>query len=228
VAIVISHLLHSGKSAVKALLKDSYKKLKNVPPVADATEANKLLQEIHTYAFFLSAERSEASGRSTTRLLQVNHNQMWSEEKYYVWFYEGSQLLMLLGGILLIAGVFAAVLFPLWPALLRDGVWYISVAILGIFGLFIVLAIVRLIFYIFTMLFVPPGIWIFPNLFADVGFVDSFIPIWGWDVSKKKPSVERENVEEMDQAQKDLRATVADADDDESLYDKDKEAKKQD
>ncbi|KAF9326081.1 Translocation protein S62 [Podila minutissima] len=26
----------------------------------------------------------------------------------------------------------------------------------------------------------PPGIWIFPNLFEDVGFVDSFIPLWGW------------------------------------------------
>ncbi|CAG8569655.1 1026_t:CDS:2 [Paraglomus occultum] len=196
-----------GKSAVRALLKDSYKKLKNVPPVADATDANKLLQEIHTYAFFLSADRSEVSGRNTTRLLQINHHQMWSEEKYYVWFYEGSQLLILLGGISLVSAVFAAVLFPLWPPLLRNGVWYISVAILGLFGLFILLAIVRLIFFILTMLLVSPGIWIFPNLFADVGFVDSFIPLWGWEVTKKKPSVEGENVEGMDQTQKDLRAT---------------------
>jgi len=32
----------------------------------------------------------------------------------------------------------------------------------------------------------PPVIWIFPQLFADVGFVDSFIPFYEWDFPKKK------------------------------------------
>lgn len=30
------------------------------------------------------------------------------------------------------------------------------------------------------MFTVPPGLWLYPNLFEDVGFFDSFRPVWGW------------------------------------------------
>jgi translocation protein SEC62 len=42
---------------------------------------------------------------------------------------------------------------------------------LGLIGLFFAVAIVRLIFYVITLVVASPGIWIFPQLFADVGFV---------------------------------------------------------
>ena len=59
---------------------------------------------------------------------------------------------------------------------------------LGLFGLLMVIAVIRLIFWVITIVAVPPGIWIFPNLFADVGFVESFIPLWAWDEPPaKKP-----------------------------------------
>lgn len=54
---------------------------------------------------------------------------------------------------------------------MRLGVWYLSMGVMGLVGLFFAIAIVRLIFYIITILVASPGIWIFPNLFADVGFV---------------------------------------------------------
>ncbi len=72
--------------------------------------------------------------------------------------------------VILLAGV----MFPLWPVVLRLGVWYLSVAMLGLIGLFFALAIVRLIFYVITVVVASPGIWIFPKLFADVGFVSCF------------------------------------------------------
>jgi hypothetical protein len=65
----------------------------------------------------------------------------------------------------------AGVMFPLWPPIMRLGVWYLSIAVLGLVGLFFAIAIVRLIFYIITVIVASPGIWIFPELFADVGFV---------------------------------------------------------
>ena len=65
----------------------------------------------------------------------------------------------------------AGVMFPLWPPTMRLGVWYLSMGCLGLVGLFFVIAIVRLIFYIITVVVASPGIWIFPKLFADVGFV---------------------------------------------------------
>lgn len=65
----------------------------------------------------------------------------------------------------------AGVMFPLWPVKLRVGVWYLSIAALVFIGAMIVLAIVRLIFWCITVLAAKRAIWIFPNLFEDVGFV---------------------------------------------------------
>ncbi len=102
--------------------------------------------------------------------------------QHYVWLYEGSQLGLKLAGVGMVVLMLAGVMFPLWPPFMRQGVWYLSIAVLGLIGLFILLAIVRLLFYLITLVVARPGIWIFPNLFEDVGFVDSFIPYWAWDV----------------------------------------------
>jgi translocation protein SEC62 len=71
----------------------------------------------------------------------------------------------------MVALMLAAVMFPLWPPAMRLGVWYLSIAMLGLLGAFFGLAIIRLIFYIITVVIASPGIWIFPQLFADVGVV---------------------------------------------------------
>lgn len=102
--------------------------------------------------------------------------QMFKPEDYYAWFYEGSQWTTYAGGLLMVVILLAGVMFPLWPPIMRLGVWYLSVAALGFIGLFFAIAIVRLIFYVITIVVASPGIWIFPNLFADVGFVRSFFP----------------------------------------------------
>lgn len=87
---------------------------------------------------------------------------------------DANQTKLYLSAIGMVAVVLAAVMFPLWPSPLRVGVWYLSIGLLGLIGLFFAIAIVRLIFWVGTLVFAKPGIWIFPNLFADVGFV-SFI-----------------------------------------------------
>ena len=71
----------------------------------------------------------------------------------------------------MLAIILAGVMFPLWPPIMRLGVWYLSMVVLALIGLFFVIAIIRLIFYIITIIVASPGIWIFPKLFADVGFV---------------------------------------------------------
>ncbi|TXT08782.1 hypothetical protein VHUM_02910 [Vanrija humicola] len=92
----------------------------------------------------------------------------------------------MLGSAAMVLVMLAGVMFPLWPTSLRVGVWYLSVGALGLIGAFIVLAIIRLIFWCITKIFMSKAIWMFPNLFEDVGFVDSFIPLWAWDEPKKK------------------------------------------
>ena len=51
---------------------------------------------------------------------------------------------------------------------------------LGLIAAFFAMALVRLIVFVATVFTIPPGLWIFPNLFEDVGFFDSFRPGWGW------------------------------------------------
>jgi translocation protein SEC62 len=99
---------------------------------------------------------------------------------HYVWLYEGpqwKQKVYAAGALLIIMSI---VMFPLWPYTLRLGVSYLSMGLLGLLGLFFAMAIFRLILFCVTVFTVPPGLWLFPNLFEDVGIIDSFKPIWGW------------------------------------------------
>ena len=99
---------------------------------------------------------------------------------HYVWLYDGPQWKQKAMAAAVVAGIFAVVLFPLWPMIMRQGVWYLSVGMMGLLGLFFAMAIFRLILFCITVFTVPPGLWLFPNLFEDVGFFDSFKPLWGW------------------------------------------------
>ena len=158
-----------GKAAVKALLSPAYGSLKNVPKITTETEAIALLQQTLPYAFYLRVDRQQAQGSS--KQLNFSQQQMFAPDGHFAWFYEGSQWTTYVGGVAMVAIMLAGVMFPLWPSTLRLGVWYLSILVLALIGVFFGIAIVRLIFYIITVVVTPPGIWIFPQLFADVGFV---------------------------------------------------------
>ena len=158
-----------GKAAVKALLSPAYSSLKNVPKITTETEAVAFLQRTLPYAFYLRVDRQQAQGSS--KLLNFSQQQVFAPDGHFAWFYEGSQWTTYVGGVAMVAIMLAGVMFPLWPSTLRLGVWYLSILVLALIGVFFGIAIVRLIFYIITVVATPPGIWIFPQLFADVGFV---------------------------------------------------------
>ena len=191
-----------GTTAIKALLSPAYQKTKGVPPVADETQATALLQAVNAFAFFLRVQRGGPSGSSASspKILSIIPEQMFAPDEYYAWFFEGSQWTTYAGGLLMVVILFAGVMFPLWPPIMRQGVWYLSIGMLGLLGLFFAIAIVRLIFYIITVVVASPGIWIFPQLFADVGFVDSFIPLWEWNIPQKKAKKKKSEKSEKKKA----------------------------
>ena len=117
--------------------------------------------------------------------VKIEQQQDFDPMMHYVWLYEGSQWKTKVWAGLALAAVFAVVLFPLWPLFMRQGVWYLSVGAMGLLVAFFGLAIVRLILFCVTFFAVPPGLWIFPNLFEDVGVIDSFKPLYGWQQNKK-------------------------------------------
>jgi translocation protein SEC62 len=120
--------------------------------------------------------------------VKIEQHQETDPMMHYVWLYEGPQWKQKALAATVVAGIFAVVLFPLWPVMLRQGVWYLSVGMMGLLGLFFAMSIFRLILFCITVFAVPPGLWLFPNLFEDVGFFDSFKPLWGWqEVSTRRP-----------------------------------------
>ncbi|RDL33646.1 Uncharacterized protein BP5553_08014 [Venustampulla echinocandica] len=118
--------------------------------------------------------------------VRIEQQQECREDLHFVWLYEGAQIKQKLYAVGALAIIFAVVLFPLWPMKMRLGVWYLSMGMLGLIGLFFAMSIFRLILFGITMFAVPPGLWLYPNLFEDVGFFDSFRPLWGWQEEKKK------------------------------------------
>ncbi len=112
--------------------------------------------------------------------VKVEREQEFEPMMHYVWLFEGPQWKQkaLAAGVLVL--IMAVVMFPLWPIMLRQGVWYLSVGMMGLIGLFFLMAIFRLILFCVTVFVIPPGLWLYPNLFEDVGFFDSFRPLWGW------------------------------------------------
>ena len=112
--------------------------------------------------------------------VRVERQQDFEPQMHYIWLYEGPQWKKKVYAGLALAAVMTIVMFPLWPLVMRQGVWYLSVGAMGLLGLFFAMAIFRLILFVVTLVVLPPGFWLFPNLFEDVGFFDSFRPVCGW------------------------------------------------
>lgn len=158
----------AGKQAVKALLTPEFAKLKGAPKLTTADEATAFLHTCIPFTFFLRVARANASPH---KILQITPQQLFVPDEYYAWFLDPNPIKGLLMAGAMVGVVLAGVMFPLWPLKMRIAVWYLSMGVLGLIGLFFATAVVRLIVWCITVVVLKPGIWIFPNLFADVGFV---------------------------------------------------------
>ncbi|XP_023177423.2 translocation protein SEC62 isoform X2 [Drosophila hydei] len=98
----------------------------------------------------------------------------------YVWIYDPIPLHYWIFGFILLLGAVGICLFPLWPPMLRKGVYYLSIAAAGFLVFILALTVVRLV--VFTIVWALTGgklhFWIFPNLTEDVGFFASFWPLY--------------------------------------------------
>ena len=172
-----------GNRVVEALLQPAYKSVRNATMVRGRQEAVSLCQKLLDSSYFHQSIRHSAK-----HLERDSTHKEFSEEAYYTWDYQGSQTKTIILGILLLVFALGCVMFPIWPIPLRLGVWYLSVTGLILIGILLVIALIRWVVFSITRLLLPPGIYIFPNLFEDVSFIESFQPLWAWDQqgTKKK------------------------------------------
>lgn len=98
----------------------------------------------------------------------------------YVWLYEPTSLKAWLCCIGVIVAVILICLFPLWPSSVRTGVWYICICGLIFLSSILFLACLRhvVFFALWTVTFGKLHFWILPNLTEDVGFFESFWPLY--------------------------------------------------
>nr|CAB3265943.1 translocation protein SEC62-like [Phallusia mammillata] len=135
--------------------------------------------------------------------LQVHEEQIFYDSSdIYVWMYNPLHPNTLLKGGLLLLGVIAATLFPLWPNSVRILIYYLSI-LGGIFvGSVFGVAIFRSLLFvgIWLVTFGKHHLWVLPNLLADVGFFDSFKPFYTHEYfgpeSKKSKDKSSDNEEE--------------------------------
>lgn len=184
------------KRALRAIDSPAYTKARSknplLPEITAATPKAEIFKLLPLSLLALRVSKSdphEGHGHAPSKpqkrvkglwTVKIEQQQDIREDLHYVWLYEGPQWrtkLYAVGALMLIMTV---VMYPLWPVKLRIGVWYLSLACFGLVGLFFAMAIFRLILFCATVFTVPPGLWLYPNLFEDVGFFDSFRPVWGW------------------------------------------------
>ncbi|KAL9114519.1 MAG: hypothetical protein Q9227_001600 [Pyrenula ochraceoflavens] len=198
------------KRALRALQSPAYTKARSknspLPEVKDEATARSALQLLPMSMLALRVTKADPhEGHNHAKpakdpkrvkglwTVKVERHQEFEPLMHYVWLYEGSQWKTKAYAAGALCLVMALVMFPLWPIVLRQGVWYLSVGMMGLLGLFFAMAIFRLILFCVTVFVVPPGLWLYPNLFEDVGFFDSFRPLWGWQENKKAKKKAKKN-----------------------------------
>ncbi|KAK5132377.1 hypothetical protein LTR08_009148 [Meristemomyces frigidus] len=208
------------KRAIRALLSPAYAKARTknplLPEVNDRVTAENTfkLLPLSLLALRVSKIEDEHEGHNHGKkkrvkglwTVKVESQQEATDEFHYVFLYDGPQWKNKLYAAGALALILAVVFFPVWPYHLRLGVWYLSMAMLGVLGLFFAMALFRLILFMVTMFTAAPGFWLFPNLFEDVGFFESFKPGWAWHEDDKAFKIRKKEERERKRARREAKA----------------------
>lgn len=182
------------KRALRALQSPAYEKARKknplLPEIKDRASLENTFKLLPMSMLALRVSKIDPNttnhnGKKPKRIkglwtVKIEPQQDAKEDMYYAWLWEGSQVMRKVYAGLALLVVFLIVLYPLWPLKLRLGVYYLSWGFLGLLGLFFLMAIFRVILFCVTYFVVPPGLWLYPNLWEDVSFMDSFRPVWAW------------------------------------------------
>lgn len=183
------------KRALRALQSPAYEKARKknpaLPEVTDRATLENTFKLLPMSMLALRVEKIDPHAghahppKRTKRVkglwtVRIVPQQDAADDMYYAWMYEGSQVMRKVYAALALIAIFIVVCYPLWPLKMRQGVYYLSWGFLCLLGLFFVMAIFRVILFSVTYFVVSPGLWLFPNLWEDVSFVDSFKPVWAW------------------------------------------------
>ncbi|KAM3930780.1 translocation protein SEC62 [Leptodactylus fuscus] len=156
--------------------------------------------------------------------LEPHEDQVFLDgNEVYVWIYDPVHFKTFAMGLILVIAVIAATLFPLWPAEMRVGVYYLSVGAGCFVASILLLAVARCILFLIIWLLTGGRhhFWFLPNLTADVGFIDSFRPLYTHEY--KGPKVEQKKGEKQE-SKKPVKSDSEDKSDSEKKEEEDTKA----
>lgn len=148
----------------------------------DAVQIRSILQEMldESVIFKVAANKKNAQD------CDIVPDQRFAEDHLYVLSNEKtSHLTLILSGAFVLV-TFCIVLFQMWPRNVQRVFSYLTYPLGGFIAFIGVLAVVRLMLFGATYFMCRRAIWLFPNLFEDVGFFESFVPLWEYHGEKKK------------------------------------------
>ncbi|KAH9487653.1 Translocation protein S62 [Bulinus truncatus] len=156
-------------------------------------------------------DKKEEKKKKEKRLKLVMPEKQFFEDsnEVYVWIFDPVNAKNFMIGLLMVLGAIALCMFPLWPEAVRVGVYYLSVAAAGFVGFILCLVVVRLVLFccIWVLTFGKHHFWFLPNLTEDVGFFDSFRPLYKHDiVSKDAKAVEAKKKRSKNRDEEDKQA----------------------
>jgi len=123
----------------------------------------------------------------------------------YVWIYDPIPIRTWITGALMVVAAVLICLFPLWPQTIRHYIYYLSVAVAFFLVFIIGLAVFRLIFFVLVWILTlgRHHIWLLPNLTEDVGFFESFWPLYKYEYKGKTKKESEKEEDESDDKHKD-------------------------
>lgn len=145
-------------------------------------EARQILQTLLENHYIVKVRSNKADKTCTMEveyLFNINNN--------YIWIKEGSQVANLSIGLALVVLALSIAMYQIWPRTLKYYTQYLFYAVVFLIGLLIATSVVRLVVYGITLFTHPPGLWIFPNLFEECGILESFVPLYAFDVPAESP-----------------------------------------
>lgn len=139
------------------------------------TIKNEIQKLLETYKL-VKVKINEKAPESVELSISKNVN----ASDYYMWAEESRDYLTIILGLLVVTLVLGLFMYRIWPPWLKLLGKYVEYLIIAFFVFILLLAAIRLIVFGITYVFKYPGLWIFPNLFSDCGFFESFVPAYSW------------------------------------------------
>ncbi|EUB54284.1 Translocation protein SEC62 [Echinococcus granulosus] len=185
------------------------KSLGTTRSIGTKNSKSSVAKEISFMSYFVSSSSSCVAGkRKKPARLEYTVDQVFvlddegEDEVVYVWIYEAPpSLITWLLGLAMIAGVIACCAFPMWPWQARQGAYYATLVAFTLLGFLLFLATLRALMYTLLLLLSLGRLrlWLFPNLFADCGFFESFQPLYTLDrVTVPTPNFVTDNTGEKE------------------------------